>query len=223
MSNIKNIPISEQPREKLISMGPKSLSDSELLAIILRVGNKEKNVIELSREILEKFSIRDLSEIDYSQIVKFNGIKKAKAAQVIACFEFARRLAEHNSEGIVIKSSRDIAEILIPELRYKKKEHLIGIYLNNRNKIIRKETVTIGTVDTSLIHPREIFMPAIESGAKSVIIVHNHPSGNPSPSKEDMLVTKRITSSGALLGIELIDHLIIGGNDYVSFKDRGLL
>jgi len=223
MPSIRNIPIDEQPREKLIKQGPKYLADSELLAIILRVGNKGKNVIELSREILQRFSIRDLSEIDYSQIIKFNGIKKAKAAQVIACFELARRLAEYKSDSLVIKSSKDIAEMLIPELRYKKKEHLMGIYLDNRNKIIRKETVSIGTVDTSLIHPREIFMPAIESGAKSVIIVHNHPSGNPTPSKEDIMVTKKIINAGELLGIEIIDHIIIGDNEYSSFKDKGIL
>lgn len=223
MPIIKNLPQDEQPREKLVKYGAKYLSDSELLAIILRVGNKNQNVIEMSREILKKFDIKDLSEITFEQIIKFNGIKTAKATQVIACFELARRLASYKVENTAVKGSKDVAEIFIPEFRYKKKEHLIGVYLDNRNKIIRKEVISIGTLDTSLIHPREIFLPAVEAGAKFVILVHNHPSGNTVPSKEDILVTKRIINSGILLGIEVIDHIIIGGNEYLSFKDKGLI
>ena len=140
---LKDIPSDEQPREKLIKYGAKNLADSELLAIILRVGNKEKSVLELSREILEKFNIKNLSEISYPEISKFNGIKNAKACQILACFELARRLASFKEEKITITNSKDIADILIPELRYKTKEHLIGIYLDKRNQIIKKETTLV--------------------------------------------------------------------------------
>ena len=223
MPNLKELPQDELPREKLIKHGPMALSNAELLAIILRVGNKNQNVIELSREILRKFSIKDLSEINYTQITKFSGIKQSKATQIIACFELARRLSEYKINNASIKSSKDIADLVTPEIRYKKKEHLIGIYLDTRNKVIRKEIISIGTIDMSLIHPREIFMPAVESGAKSVILVHNHPSGNPAPSADDIKVTKRIIDSGSLLGIEMLDHIIIGGNDYLSMKDKGMI
>ncbi len=223
MSKIKDMLDEEQPREKLIKNGPKYLSDSELLAIILRVGNRNQSVLELSREILERFSIKDLSEITPEQLSKFNGIKTAKAAQVIACFELARRLASYREEKIVVANSKDIADLLMPELRYKTKEHLIGIYLDKRNQVIRKEVITVGILDSSPIHPREVFVPAIQSSSKSVIIAHNHPSGSITPSNEDIQMTKRLVQAGKIIGIEILDHIIIGENDFFSFKDKGMI
>lgn len=220
---LKDIPTDEQPREKLIKYGVLSLSNAELLAIILRVGNRNQSVLELSRKILEKFSIKDLSEITPEQLSQFDGIKTAKAAQVIACFELARRLASYREEKIVVANSKDIADLLMPELRYKTKEHLIGIYLDKRNHVIRKEIITIGILDSSPVHPREVFVPAIQSSSKSVIIAHNHPSGSIAPSNEDIQMTKRLVQAGKIIGIEILDHIIIGENDFFSFKDKGMI
>jgi len=220
---IKNIPLDDQPRIKLIKNGPEHLSDSELLAIILRTGNKKENVLELSRKILQKFNLKNLSTISYNEVKKFPGIKTAKACQILACFELARRFAAYRVHKEPIKSAKDVFQILMPSLKYAKKEHFIGLYLDTRNYIIRKEIISIGTINSSVIHPREVFSPALTDGACSVILVHNHPSGNPTPSEEDNDITKRLVEAAKVLCIQLLDHVIIGEKSYFSFSEKGLL
>jgi DNA repair protein RadC len=220
-SYIKSLPIDEQPREKLIRHGVQNLSNSELLAIILRVGNKKENVLELSRKILNKFDINKLSNISYNEVKKFKGINKAKSCQILACFELARRLACFQEYYEPIKKPRDIFKLLHPYMRNLKQEQFIGVYLNKNNYIIRREIISIGTLDVSLIHPRDVFKHAITDGATSVILVHNHPSGNPKPSKNDIIATEIINKGAGILGLKILDHIIIGNDGYFSFMEDG--
>jgi len=220
---VKSLSFEEQPREKLIKYGVKNLSNVELLAIILRVGNRKENVLELSRKILGKFDLKELSRISYNQVKGFKGIKAAKACQILACFELARRLASYQEYRRAVLSSKDIVKAFKAELSYLKKEVFLGVYLNARNYIIRKEEISVGTLDMSLVNPREVFGPALTDGAKSIILIHNHPSGDPEPSEADFEITKQIKKAGDLLGVKVIDHIIIGGKGYISFHDKDLI
>lgn len=222
--SIKTLPLDERPREKLIKHGPKTLSDSELLAIILRIGNKKESVVSLSNKLLKKYTIKSLSRLRISSLKKEFGIGDAKACQIIACFELGRRLAGFKkNKTIVIRSAKDLAHLLIPEMGSLKKEHLKGFFLDARNKIIKEETIFIGSLNESVVHPREIFQIALDENAASLILVHNHPSGDPSPSKEDIEITKQIMEGGKILGIPVLDHIIIAGHKYVSLKEKGLI
>ncbi|MAG08474.1 hypothetical protein CMO89_03300 [Candidatus Woesearchaeota archaeon] len=220
---VKNLSSEEQPREKLVKFGAKNLSNVELLAMVLRVGDRKNNVVEVSRKILNKFDLKELSRVSFNQIKGFKGIKTAKACQIIACFELARRLASYQECKGAVLSSGDIVKAFKSELSYLKKEVFLGVYLNARNYIIRKEEISVGTLDMSLVNPREVFGPALTDGAKSVILVHNHPSGDAMPSEADLRITKQIKRAGDLLGISVVDHIIIGSEDYISFHDKDLM
>ena len=221
---IKSLPTEDRPREKLIKHGPKTLTNSELLAIILRTGNKKENVITLSNKILNKYHLKSLSRIEFSKLKKILGIGDVKASQIIACFELARRLNSFKKDKHPkIKNAKDIVRIFSPEMSSLKQEHLKGIYLNSRKKIIKQETIFIGSLNESIIHPREIFKIALNENAAAIILLHNHPSGDPTPSSFDIEVTKELITSGKILGIEILDHIIIGDNKYTSFKEKELL
>ena len=217
---IKDFDLSDRPREKLIKEGSDSLSDEELLAIILSTGTKEKNAIELAREILANFSYQELYDIEVNELTKINGIKSAKASKIVASLKFGKRIAKRvNQRSITkIEKSEDIYNFLKEELADKKNEFFYAILLDTKNVIISKELITKGTLDASLVHPREAFRPAIKKSAKSIIFAHNHPSGNPRPSAEDYNITRRLVDAGNLLDINVLDHIIIGENDYYSFK-----
>ena len=217
---IKDFDLSDRPREKLIKESSDSLSDEELLAIILSTGTKEKNAIELAREILANFSYQELYDIEVNELTKINGIKSAKASKIVASLKFGKRIAKRvNQRSITrIEKSEDIYNFLKEELADKKNEFFYAILLDTKNVIISKELITKGTLDASLVHPREAFRPAIKKSAKSIIFVHNHPSGNPKPSAEDYNITRRLVDAGNLLDINVLDHIIIGENDYYSFK-----
>jgi DNA repair protein RadC len=221
---IKDLPLEERPRERLIKQGPKSLSNAELLAIILRTGNKKENVIDLSKRVLNNHNLKSLSRRGVNNLKKTLGIGEAKACQIIACFELGRRLASFNEDRKPkINSARDVAKIFIPEMSSLKKEYFIGIYLNSRRRIIKEETLFIGGLESSLIHPREIFQVALNESAAALILLHNHPSGEPNPSDEDSEVTKQIVNAGEILGIDVLDHIIIGNKRYFSFREKNLL
>ena len=218
---LKELPSSELPRERLVALGPSALSNSELLAILLRTGAKNLNVIDLSNKILSDFDFEYLSNITVEQMETVHGMGPAKACQVVACFELGKRFSRYKKNSTnKIENSQDVYKLLGLEYGYKKKEHLIVIFLNKRNKIIKKENIIVGTLDTTLIHPREIFKSAINYSSSSIILVHNHPSGNPSPSPEDIEITKQIIQSGKILDINVLDHVIIGHNDYYSIREN---
>ncbi len=221
---IKELPLEERPRERLINNGVKTLSNSELLAIILRNGSNKENVLELSRRILKDCNLGSLSCKRVNALKKQFGIGDAKACQVIACFELGKRLAACKTNKLPrIKSVKDVVRMIMPHVSDLKKEHFIGIYLDSRNRIIKKETIFIGSLNASVIHPREVFQVAIAESAAKVILVHNHPSRDPSPSKEDIQITKQLVDSGNILGIEFVEHIIIGGKRHVELIGEGYL
>lgn len=223
MSKIKDLAKHEMPREKLIEKGVANLKDYELMAILLRTGTKEKNVLKVSREILAKFPKKKLLELDYKNLAKIKGIGPAKACLFLAAFELTKRALEVEDNNLpTINSAKDVVAQL-QELRTMKKEHFVVLYLNARSQLIHKETVSIGTLNASLIHPREVFKSAIDQLAASVILAHNHPSGSAEPSEDDLEVTKRLKEAGRILGIEVLDHVIVTKSAYLSLKEKKLI
>lgn len=211
----------EQPREKLSRLGPEGLKNSELLALLLRTGYKGKNVFMLADSILKKYSERTLLEMPYSELSKIKGIGKSKAASIIAGYELSKRI-QNNKARAVVSTPQDVLN-LVNEIRNRKKEHFVALYLNARNELVHKEIISIGILDASIVHPREVFAPAIEKRASSIILIHNHPSGNNSPSDNDCDLTRRLVESGKILGIEILDHIIVTENDYYSMKENELI
>ena len=221
---IKSLPMDDRPREKLIKNGANTLSDSELLAIILGTGSKKESVINVSNKLFSKYNVKSLSRLSIGTLKKELGIGDAKACQVVACFELGRRLARFKADKKpLIKDARSVAKIFIPEMSSLKKEHFKGIYLDSRKRIIREETIFIGSLNESVIHPREIFEIALNENAAALILLHNHPSGDPKPSSEDIEITKELVKAGDILGIPVLDHIIIGNQKYTSLREKGLM
>jgi DNA repair protein RadC len=221
---IHDIPEEERPRERLIRNGPESLSNAELLGIILRTGSREENVVNLCSRILTEYSIKQLSLANVSRLMQVHGVGKAKAAQIAAVFELARRLEIFVEEPKrKVCSPKDVYTLMYPKMREQKKEKFITLCLDTKNQILKEEVVSIGSLNASIVHPREVFKSALLESSASVIMVHNHPSGDPSPSREDIMVTEKMVEGGKLLGIDVLDHIIIGEGRYVSLKDEGFV
>ncbi|HIE31630.1 MAG TPA: JAB domain-containing protein [Methanosarcinales archaeon] len=219
---VKEMPEDERPREKLIRHGPDALSTPELLAIIMRVGNAKENAIQLATRLLNDYNLEKLSKASVVELKNTLGIGDAKACQILACFELGRRLLTYESHP-AIKTPRDVAGIMSPEMSHLKKEHFKGAYLDIKSRLIHEETIFVGSLGESTVHPREIFKIAIEKSAAGVILVHNHPSGDPTPSSADVAFTKRMVEAGNLIGIEVYDHVIIGSDGYASLKEEGMI
>ena len=223
---VKDLPLDDRPREKLLLRGSQSLSDAELLAILLRTGIKGKSVINISQELIaENENLAVLASKHPSHFIKKDGIGKDKAASLLAAFEISRRILSQNKNPAdkKITSPQDIAEMFIPLLKDELKEKFILICLNSANKIIKHEVISIGNLNSSIVHPREIFKAAIENCSASVILMHNHPSGNPEPSNEDISITKKLVEAGKMLDIPVFDHIILAGNNYTSFVEKRLI
>lgn len=226
MKNLKlqDIPKEERPQEKLYKYGAETLTDEELLAIILRNGTPEENVLFLSKRILAHFKTAGgILNASSDELMSIKGVKEAKAAQILSLCELCRRINRFKRSEIKISSPKDCAEIVMDEMKNLKQEELKVIMLNKKNVVIADRVVFIGSLDTSIVHPREIFKLAVSNSASSIIICHNHPSGSPEPSKEDINVTLRIKECGRIIGIELLDHVIIGYNKYISLKEKGII
>ncbi len=219
---IRELPINERPREKLELKGPKMLNNAELIAILLRTGTKEKSAIYLAEQIVHEFpNLYALKNISLDELMKIKGIGKAKAIQIIAAIELGDRTNQYVLErGMQIKSPIECAEYIAEEVKTLEQEHFIGIYLDTKNRILAKKTLFIGSLNRSLVHPREVFKEALRHGCASIIVVHNHPSGDPTPSPQDISITKRLIEVGELMGIELLDHLVIGTDGYISMKEE---
>lgn len=218
MVKIKDIPKVDRPREKMEKYGPEKLTDPELLAVLLRTGTKGVNVLELSKKIIRKFGRDGLIDAKFSDLKNTFGLGKTKASEIMACFELGRRLLKEKQSALIL-SPRDVWENL-KDIRDHKKEHFIVFYLDTRNQEIQKEIISVGILNASLIHPREVFEPAIKHTAAQIIIAHNHPSGNPEPSDDDIAITKRLQEAGRILGIEILDHVIVTKASYSSLKDK---
>lgn len=223
--SIKEIPQSDRPRERLIKYGAEVLSNSELLAVILRTGTRNLNAISLAQSILSSSEgLKFLCNSSIEELSKINGVGTAKAAIIKASIELGNRLRSFRTdELIIINSPKDVANMIIEDMRYLKKEHFKVVFLNAKNVVIDVSDLSIGSLNSSIVHPREVFYAAIKKAAYSIVVCHNHPSGDPTPSREDINVTNRLCEVGKLIGIELLDHLIIGDGIYVSFKEKGLI
>ncbi|HEX9656875.1 MAG TPA: DNA repair protein RadC [Bacteroidota bacterium] len=224
-TRIKDWPEDERPREKLLRQGASVLSDGELLALLIRSGTGKETAIDLGRRILtEQRSLRNIAGMSANELMRIHGIGEAKAVELLAAFELGRRVQGAKLEDrTTIRSPEDVFRVLQPRLRDLKKEVFYVLLLDSKNGLQREQEVTSGTLNASLVHPREVFKPAIDFLAASVIVVHNHPSGNPEPSAEDKEITKQLVEAGKILGIPLHDHIIIAGNGYTSLAERGLL
>mgnify|MGYP001608236749 CR=1 FL=1 len=222
---IKDWPEDERPRERLVKYGAESLSDAQLLAIILRTGNKTKSAVDLARTLIGKFEdFRSMDSLSVSELCKENGIGTAKAAQIKAAFEIGKRMLSGGSglkKGFTC--SEDVVNYYIPLMKNLKKEIFKTVLLDSKNKIIRDVTISEGSLTASIVHPREVFNPAIKNSAAAVILVHNHPSGDPSPSREDVEITQRLVKSSEIVGIKVLDHIIIGDGRHFSFLDKKMI
>jgi len=221
---IRELPAYERPRERLKESGPASLSNSELLAIILRTGTASENVLGLAARVLTRFGgLSGLARASFGELCAERGVGQAKAAQLKAALELGRRLVStHPEERAVVRSPQDVANLLMAEMGFLDQEQLRVVLLNTKNQVISMPEIYRGSVSTSLIRTSEVFREAVRENCPAIIVVHNHPSGDPNPSSEDIEVTERIVETGKVLDIEVLDHLIIGQQRYVSLKERGV-
>jgi len=217
---IKEMNEDSRPRERLVKFGVENLSDAELLALVLEKGTKQENVIEMSNRLINKYGLDKLSDCSLKELQEINGIGFVKACQILALFELNKRHALSKKPQRFISSAKSVFEIMNEKLKDEKQENFIAIHLNNRNYFIKEELITKGIVDTSVIDAREVFKSAIRNSASRIIIVHNPPSGDPSPSKEDDEITEKLIEAGELLGIKVLDHVIIGKDKYWSWKEK---
>ena len=224
-NSLRNVPHEERPRERMMRYGAEALSHAELLAILLRPGTKDQSAVHLAGAVLKQCgSLRGLMDMSVEELTAISGIGPAKALQLRAGIELGRRITKSKlGETITVRRPKDAAEYVMEELRYLKKEHFVCLFLNTKNHIIARETLSMGTLNASLVHPREVFRAAIKYSSASIICAHNHPSGDPAPSPEDISLTKRLVEAGQLVGIEVLDHLIIGDGRFVSLKEQGHL
>ena len=223
--SIKDWPEEERPRERLLSLGAANLSSAQLLAIILRTGSGRKSAMDLAMEMLDSLkNLKNIESASIKELASFKGIGNAKAAQIKAAFELGRRLfMERDVKGPVFSSSQDVYSYYYPLVRDFKKEILFCAMLDAKNRIFRDCRVSEGTLTNSLIHPREAFKNAIKESAASVIFIHNHPSGDPAPSREDIAITERLMQTGEIVGIKVLDHVIIGDSGHTSLMDDGYM
>ncbi|WP_133581103.1 RadC family protein [Aureibacillus halotolerans] len=220
---IRDVPLHDRPRERLAREGVKQLSTQELLAILLQTGTKDESVMQLSLRVLHSFpTLRRLQEASFLEMTAIKGIGSAKASLLSAVMELGCRLTvERGDAPVVIRSPEDAAMYVMPELKHLKQEHFVCLYLNTKNHVVEKKTVFVGSLNASIVHPREVFKEALRASAASILCAHNHPSGDPEPSREDVDVTKRLVECGRVLGIEVMDHVIIGNDSFVSLREKG--
>ncbi len=217
---ICDIPLENRPRERLQKQGAEVLNDAELLAVILQKGTRTENVIDMSNRLIAKYGMDKLSDLSLTELQEIKGIGPAKAMQINAVFELNKRRNISKRTGKPIKSAQDVFEYASPILIGKDKEHFMILLLDSRNNIIKDEIVSIGTLNASIIHPREIFKLAIKESANAIILVHNHPSGDPTPSTEDERITEKLIEIGELMNIEILDHVIVGKEKWWSWKKK---
>jgi DNA repair protein RadC len=225
---IKDLPVNERPYEKLERFGPEMLSNAELLAIIIRTGNRNETSVSLAQRVLkhdrEGSGLSFLHHTTVEQLRKINGIGRVKAIQLKAVMELSKRIASfYDTNRIVLNATADVARVFMEEMRHLDREVFKTVMVNTKNQIIKQRNVSVGSLSASIVHPREVFSEVLKIGCAAVIFVHNHPSGDPTPSVDDVDTTRRLVNAGDILGIKVLDHVIIGNGVYVSFKEKGLL
>ena len=223
---IKSLPEKERPIEKAVAHGVGSLTNTELLALIIHTGTRERSSIHLAEEVLAvcDHGIRDLGTVELEDLTAIRGIGEAKACRIIAAIELGKRMATSRSaRGDYLESAGDVACMFMEELRYARKEHFRTVLINTKGQVMSVDSVSVGELSSTVVHPREVFGNAIRKSAAAVILVHNHPSGDPNPSSEDITTTERLVRGGELLGIDVLDHIIIGDGVYCSFREMHLI
>lgn len=223
---IKELPASERPREKLIRYGPGFLSNAELLAILIGTGTKETSALTLANRILamEEAGISYLTDCTPEELSKVDGIGTAKSCQISAAIELGKRISQNpRAKRFTIGTPGDVAAMFMEEMRYQKKEFFKVLYLNTKNEVTSSEDVSVGNLNSSIVHPREVFRNAVKKSAAAIIVIHNHPSGNPLPSQNDLDITKRLAEAGEIIGIQVLDHIIIGDGIFISLKEKMLM
>ncbi len=224
---VRDLPEEERPREKLIQRGAASLSDTELLAILLRTGTSSVSVLHLAEEVLAKYQDKGLAaimNISPQEIATIHGVGLAKAATIVAAVELGRRISTKAAQKLEkIEGPEDVARYASPILRFEQKEHFLVLLLDVRNRVLAMPTISIGSLTASVAHPREIFREAIRYSAANMILIHNHPSGDPTPSREDVQLTKQMMKAGEIMGIPVLDHVIIAGDGFLSLKEADCL
>jgi DNA repair protein RadC len=226
---MKDIPVNERPYEKLEKYGTEALSNAELLAIVIRTGSREETSVTLAQRLLKSVEkgggITFLHDMSVEELRKTKGIGRVKAIQIKAVMELSKRISASliNNNRITIKSPAEVSTLLMEEMRHLKKEVFKVILLNTKNHIIKHLNVSVGSLNSSIVHPREVFSEAVKVGCSGMLLVHNHPSGDPEPSREDIETTQRLVNAGNIMGIKVLDHVIIGDGKYISFKEQGLI
>lgn len=223
---IRELPTEERPREKMLSLGPSVVSNAELLAILIGTGTRNQSALELAALTLssEEDGLGHLAGCTPEEICRISGMGLAKACRIIAAFELGKRLATRpKSKKILVNNPDAIANLFMEEMRYYKKEFFKVLLLNSKGEIISIEKASVGDLSSAIVHPREVFQAAIRRSASAVVFVHNHPSGNPEPSREDEEITCRLVEAGKILGIQVLDHIVIGDGVYISFRQRNLI
>ncbi len=224
VTSVRNLPAMDRPRERLLTGGAQVLTNQELLALIINSGTRRASSIDLAERLLSRWqSLRSLADASVEEIMQVSGIGTAKAASLLAALELGRRLmAQQGEVRPAIRGAADVANLIMPRLRDLAWEEFLAILLNTKHKVIEVKTVSVGHLNGTLVHPRELFRESVRRSAAAIILAHNHPSGDPEPSSDDLALTHRLQSAGQLLGIPVLDHIIIGDNRYVSLRERGL-
>lgn len=225
---IKDLPKNQRPRERLLKYGAKALSDVELLAVIIRTGTRSESALMLAQRLLKgegsKTGLSFVADASIEELSQIKGIGPAKSIQIKAAIELGRRIHFRiDKEDVTINCPNDICDLLMNDMSTLKKEYFKVLLLNIKNKVIALEEISVGSLNASIVHPREVFKPAIKRSSASIILVHNHPSGDPTPSREDIEVTMRLVEAGNIIGIEVLDHIIFGNNRYISFREEHLM
>jgi len=217
---IKDLPEQNRPRERFLEKGPEALSDAELFAILLRTGTIGENVIDMSNRLINEYGLDKLFDCSLKELQEINGIGPSKAMQILTIAEIQKRISQSKKPVKKISCAEDVFKLFQDRLKDKNEEHFYVLMLNNQNNIIAEQEVSKGILDASIIHPREVFKPAIKNSASKIILVHNHPSGDPEPSGEDLDITEKLTEAGNQIGIKILDHVIIGKEKYYSNKEE---
>lgn len=224
---VRDLPADERPREKLALYGAASLSNAELLAILLRTGTREESVLRVAERVLacyKDLGLAAMVHVSAAELSAIHGVGPSKAAAILAAVELGRRLSRKAAEKVeIIHGPEDVAHFAMPHFRHEQREHFAVLLLNTKNHILAMPDVSVGSLTASIVHPREVFQAAVRYAAAAMILLHNHPSGDPSPSREDISVTQRLVKAGKIMDIPVLDHIILGDGRFVSLKEKGLL
>ena len=212
----------ERPRERLLQSGPGVLTDADLVSVLFGTGGRGEGVLELGTRVTSAIPLRQLHRVPVEELLLVKGLGHARAAQLLAAAELGRRLWPDGDAAPLVRGPETVFD-LTRDIRGANREHFVGFYLNSRNQVLRREIISIGSLNASIVHPREVYQPAIAVSAASLILAHNHPSGDPTPSEEDLAITRRLVEAGRILGIDILDHVVVAKDAYASFKERKLL